>query len=175
MIFFLSLDGTHCPINEPRPFSTIWSSHKLGGHAGVNYEVGLSISRPKLIWLYGPTQPGAQNDLEVAKSELVPAVQAYGQGQRWVIADGIYAAEEVSDVFSTKNDYDPREIAAFKERVSARHESFNNLLKKWKILAVKFRIHDLAWHKPCFEAVACICCYQLDNDSYSLFDSYPIT
>ena len=74
MIFFMSIDGTHCPINEPRPFSTIWSSHKFGGSAAVNYEIGLSISRAKLIWLYGPTPPGAFNDLDVARQELIPAI-----------------------------------------------------------------------------------------------------
>ncbi|CAB9527100.1 hypothetical protein SEMRO_1942_G306740.1 [Seminavis robusta] len=37
MIFFLTVDGTHCPIEEPRPFSKIWSSHKFGGDAALNY------------------------------------------------------------------------------------------------------------------------------------------
>ena len=40
-IFTLSLDGTHCPIEEPKPFSAIWSSHKFGKDAGLAYEVGL--------------------------------------------------------------------------------------------------------------------------------------
>jgi hypothetical protein len=31
LVFFMSVDGTHCPIEEPRPFSTEWSSFKLGG------------------------------------------------------------------------------------------------------------------------------------------------
>ena len=31
-IYFLSIDGTHCPINEPRPFSTDWSSYKYGAN-----------------------------------------------------------------------------------------------------------------------------------------------
>jgi len=42
-VFFLSIDGTHCPIEEPRPFSTANSSYKLGGEPGVNYELGLLI------------------------------------------------------------------------------------------------------------------------------------
>ena len=41
LIFFLSVDGTHCPIEEPCPFSTIWSSHKVGEKAGLNYKIVL--------------------------------------------------------------------------------------------------------------------------------------
>jgi hypothetical protein len=32
----VSIDGVHCAIEEPRPFSTKNSNHKLGGSAGVN-------------------------------------------------------------------------------------------------------------------------------------------
>jgi Helix-turn-helix of DDE superfamily endonuclease len=30
MAFFMSVDGTHCKINEQRPFSTIWSTSETG-------------------------------------------------------------------------------------------------------------------------------------------------
>jgi hypothetical protein len=43
IIFFMSVDGTHCPIEEPHPFSKKWSSHKFGGKPGLNYEIGLKI------------------------------------------------------------------------------------------------------------------------------------
>ena len=39
--FYASVDGTVCPINEPKPFDTIWFSHKLIG-AGVCYKIGES-------------------------------------------------------------------------------------------------------------------------------------
>ena len=172
MFFFLSVDGTHCPIEEPRPFSTIWSSHKFGGHAAVNYEIGISISRPKLIWLYGSTQPGAHNDLEVARQELIPALRQYGRGRR-AMGDGICAALDVTDVISTKNAYDPREIEEFKDRVGSRHECYNKFLKNFQVLKEKFR-HELDTHKAHFEAVNTLACYQLDNGSYNLWDSYPI-
>lgn len=177
MIFFMSVDGTHCRVEEPRPFSTIWSSHKYGGKAAVNYEIGLLISRAKLIWIYGPTAPGAMNDLDVARQELIPALRSYrdyNSLERMIIGDGIYIADDVSDVISTKNDYDPREIAEFKDRVSSRHECFNGFLKQWNVLDQRFR-HELEFHRPCFEAVAAVCCYQLDNGSYSLFDPYTAT
>ena len=42
LIYFMTVDGTHCPIWEPAPFSPEWSSDKHGGDAGCNYELGYS-------------------------------------------------------------------------------------------------------------------------------------
>jgi hypothetical protein len=182
LVFFMTVDGTHCPIREPRPFSTIWSSHKQGGKAGLNYEVGLSIHKEKLVWVHGPTPPGLHNDLDVAREALIPALRAFNKDHpqpinRRILADGIYAAKSVADIISTKNEFDPREIEEFKDRATARQEYFNNNLKKWKVLSTEFR-HDrkgdfLLYHRECFHCVAAICCYQIDNGSYSLFDPYP--
>ncbi|CAB9521297.1 hypothetical protein SEMRO_1182_G249960.1 [Seminavis robusta] len=170
--FFMSVDGTCCRIEEPRPFSKIYSCHKFGGHAGVNYEIGMSIILQKLLWVYGPTLPGLHNDLEVARQALLPKLRAYGNGKR-IIADGIYGAASESDVVSIDNEFDPREVAEFKERVCSRHEKFNNLLKLWDCLEDVFR-HGITFHRECFHAVVAIVCIQLDNGSYSLFDPYPM-
>lgn len=89
------------------------------------------------MWLCGPNKPGATNDLEIAQEQLMPALREFGGGRR-VIADGIYAARDVVDVISTKNPHDPRELAEFKERASARHEAFNGLLKCWRIIRDNF-------------------------------------
>ena len=70
LIVMFTLDGTHCPIEEPRPFSTDNSSHKLGGKPGVNYEIALLIHRSQLIWVHGPTQPGKYPDVEVFRLKL---------------------------------------------------------------------------------------------------------
>ena len=175
-VYFMSVDGTHCRIQEPRPFSKVWSSHKFGKAAAVNYEIGLSISKSKLIWLYGPIPAGLKNDLDVAKEKLVPKLQEYNKKKtpkRRIIADDIYKDQSLSDLFSNKNELDSKDLSKFKERVMARHENFNCLLKKWKILDTVFRAHDLDEHQVCFEAVAAIVCYQLDNGSYSLLDPYP--
>jgi hypothetical protein len=176
LVYFMTVDGTHCPIREPRPFSKIWSSFKLGGKAGLNYEVGLSINKPKLIWLYGPIPAGLKYDLQIAQEKLIPAVcqmAARVGHERRILADGIYFAEEVLDVISVKNAFDPREVEDFKDRAASRHENFNGLLKNWKILDDTYREHDLDSHQISFEAVAAICCYQLDNGSYTLLDPYP--
>jgi len=168
-VFFLSVDGTHCAIQEPRPLSSEWSSYKIGGKAGVNYELGILIHKPKLVWVYGPTRPGKYNDLDVFRQKLKGALAALPNTRR-VIADGIYSSEP--DYVSVKNDLDPPEIRLFKNRVASRHENFNGLLKCFLCLKNKFR-HECQFHGICFRSVCAIAQYQLDNGSYTLLDPYP--
>ena len=56
-----TVDGIHYPIDEPRPFSTSYSSHKLGRKAGFDYEFVVSTDRDCLCWLNGPF-PAGKND-----------------------------------------------------------------------------------------------------------------
>jgi hypothetical protein len=168
--WFLSVDGTHCPITEPRPLSSEWSSHKLGGKAGVNYEIGLLIDKPELVWVEGPTKPGKENDLMVFRRRLKLAMDAMRLQGRKCIADGIYGAEP--DYVSIKNDFDPQEIKHFKNRVSSRHENFNGLLKNYSCLTKKFH-HGVDWHKICFRAVCCLVMFQIESGGASLLDPYP--
>jgi len=65
LIFTFSIDGTHCPMSEPRPFSTEWSSHKCGKKPAVNYELAIRLDVPQLMWVHGPTRPGKDNDLDL--------------------------------------------------------------------------------------------------------------
>ena len=168
LVFFMTIDGTACRIEEPSPFSTENSSHKHGGKAGVNYELGIAIHTPKLIWCKGPTKPGLQNDLQVYRSALKQEMQALN-GKR-IIADGGYQDE--GDVISLKNELDPRELAQFKDRALARHEKFNGLLKNFNVLSDVFR-HGRENHVVAFEACCCLTQYQLDNGSVALFCAYP--
>ena len=69
-IFMLSIDGTHCPIEEPKPWDSKWSSHKLGDNAGVAYEVGLRVHSSDLAWVHGPLPPGDFNDLKLFRHSL---------------------------------------------------------------------------------------------------------
>lgn len=176
-VFFMSLDGTHCPINEPRPFSKKNSSHKFGGSPGLNYEIGLQINRPRVLWVFGPTQPGDTNDLGVFKSCLKAKMEAYRRevGDRLIIADGIYAPE--TDLISTKNDFDPPELAKFKDRVGARHEFFNHYVKEFDVTKKRFRHPDddkHTFHGSCFRAVLSVLSFELDNESIHLFEPYPV-
>ena len=69
IIFVLSIDGTHCPIQEPTPWDSKWKSHKLGC-AGVAYEVGLRIHSNDLAWVHGPFPAGEFNDLKIFRDKL---------------------------------------------------------------------------------------------------------
>lgn len=166
LIFMLSVDGTHCPAEEPSPWSVIWSSHKLGGSAGFNYEVGLSIHKPKLKWVNGPTPPGQFNDIAVFRQKLKGMLPA---GKK-VIADDGYKGE--ANLISTRNELDPREIAKFKERVMSRHETFNQRLKNFNCLSHRFR-HGIERHKVSFEAVCAVVMYDIEYGDTTLFDPYP--
>ena len=173
--YMLTVDGTHCPIEEPRPFTTEWSSHKRGGKPAINYELGISIHRPKLVWCYGGTRPGKTNDLGVFHEALGPAL--FQLGKR-AIGDGIYSS--ATHVISSKNELDPAEVAIFKNRALARHEKYNGLLKNFKVLSTNFRHKDqsedndiIKLHRTHFHAVAVFVQTQLDNGGFTLFDAYP--
>lgn len=63
LIFLISVDGTDCRIEEPRPFSTKWFSQKFKGPA-VKYEVALDLLTGDCVWINGPFQ-GGTNDLTI--------------------------------------------------------------------------------------------------------------
>jgi hypothetical protein len=52
----IMVDGTHCWIQEPHHpmwFQDLqYYSHKYG-KAGMNYELGVSLSESKLVWIHG--------------------------------------------------------------------------------------------------------------------------
>lgn len=171
LIFMLSIDGTHCPIDEPRPFSTKWSSHKLGGKPGVNYELAVTINHPRLVWVYGPTPPGKMNDIKVFKSKLMNIMKQRLPGRR-LIGDSGYSG--VPDLISTKNEFDPREVSEFKDRVMARHETYNQRLKCYGVLTKHFRHEDrIQVHGICFRAVCVHVILQMRHGHGLLFDPYP--
>eukprot|EP00978_Attheya_sp_CCMP212_P018690 scaffold51646_cov47-Attheya_sp.AAC.2 len=139
-----SIDGTQCPIWEPRPWSpVIWSSFKFGGKPGVNYEIMLRLNKPELVWLFGPTPPGNYNDCSVFKLKLM---KKFPYWKRAVGDDGYRG---LSEFITLRNEFDPPELREFKERAMARHESFNQRLKKWDCLTKMFR-HGIRNHGKAF-------------------------
>jgi hypothetical protein len=161
----MTVDGTHCPINEPRPFSTKWSSHKLGKSAGIDYELGLRIHESKLAWIY--SSPAGTNDIDIFRQALKGALP---DGKR-VVGDRGYTGEP--DYISYRNPLDPREIQDFKDRALSRHEHINGRLKRFACLTRRFR-HGVRMHKVVFTAVCVIQQYDMDNGSQEpLMDAYP--
>jgi hypothetical protein len=174
-IFWISIDGVHCCIYEPRRDpSSKWFSHKSNG-AGLTYELGIAIRSNRLVWIRGPF-PASQHDMTTfrggKKNEAKDETALFFQipdGKR-AVGDSGYRGEP-GKVSVTRNG-DSGEVKNFKGRVKSRHETFNGRLKAFKILSTRFRHRlgpDLSEHKAAFEAVCVACQFDLEND-HGLFE-----
>jgi hypothetical protein len=165
-ILMLTIDGVHCPLQEQRPFSTDYSSHKRGGKPAANYELGLCSWTDRIGWIKGPTKPGVMNDFQVFRRELMGALP---EGRK-VLGDDIYVG--APEYVITKNDLDQYEIAQWKNRLLARHENLNKRFKDFKVLREEFE-HGVDNHGYAFYACATVISYGLDNGSVDLLDPTP--
>ncbi len=74
--FIITVDGTHCRIQEVRTDpGAKWYSHKFNA-AGVTYELGIAIRSNRLVWINGPF-PASQHDITTFRlaqglKELIP-------------------------------------------------------------------------------------------------------
>jgi hypothetical protein len=151
----------------------MWSSHKLGGRAGVNYEIALCIYKPTLLWINGPVPAGLKNDIAIYKGDLMERNRQYATSVgRSVKGIGDKGYRGAGEFLSTRNPFDSEDVYEFKDRVLARHETYNSRLKNWQVLTKLFR-HDLDFHGVCFRAINTVLVYQLNNGSVTLFDGYP--
>jgi DDE superfamily endonuclease len=159
-IWVVTVDGTHCWIHEP--IHPEWSqdkdyfSHKYA-KAGMSYELAISISESKLVWMNGPFKAGASDARIFTNHGLQALLRTIGKK---AIGDKGYNGypKEVS----TFNAHDGRPVKKFKSRALKRHENFNNMTKRFKCLDGRFR-HSPDRFKVCFEAVCVICQYQMEN------------
>jgi hypothetical protein len=162
-IWGLTVDGTHCWIQEPQ--HPTWSmdsdffSHKYG-KAGLNYELGISIFESRLVWMNGPF-PAGSNDLKVFKKPEGLKAKLRAVGKR-AIGDGGYRGH--TKEINTPNAHDSKEVKTFKGRALKRHEKFNGYTKNFDCLKGRFR-HSVDRFACCFEAVLVICQYQMENGS----------
>jgi hypothetical protein len=161
-IWALTVDGTHCWIQEPQ--HPTWSqdskyfSHKYG-KAGVNYELGISLADGHLVWMKGPFKAGL-NDIKIFTTKGLKAkLRATG---KMAIGDGGYSGHPYQ--VSTPNSYESQQCKKFKSRALKRHERFNGLTKAFGCLSGRFR-HSVDRFKNCFEAVCVICQYQVETDT----------
>jgi len=162
-IWVISVDGTHVWMNEPKhhewSMDSAYFSHKHG-KAGATYELGISLSENRLVWINGPF-PAGQSDLKVFKKPN-GLKKLLGRIGKRCIADGGYPG--YPEIISTPNSLDSKEVAKFKSRALKRHETFNGLLKRYECLGgIRFR-HGIAKFKTMFEAVCVICQYQIEKD-----------
>ena len=114
-IFIVSVDGTHCPIYEPRTDpSSKWFSHKFNGR-GVAYELAISIFKNQLVWINGPF-PASKHDITIFRSEDDPSaglMSRIPEGKR-AIGDSGYSGEPTK--VSITRDDDDKETKKFKAR-----------------------------------------------------------
>ena len=128
-------------------------SHK-SNHAGLNYEIAVSLTQSRIVWVSGP-HPAGTGDLEVFRNGLKALIP---EGSR-VIADKGYRGEQC---ISTPNDLDEAHIRRYKSRARARHETVNGRIKNFKAVSQRFH-HSRAVHGPVFEAVCVVVQYQFDT------------
>lgn len=160
--WLLSVDGTHCRIQEPRSVpDKDWYSSKHNKPC-VSYELGVHLFESRLVWMNGPFKAG-ETDLVIFRKPN--GLKDHIPDQNLVIGDKGYAGEEV---VSTPNRYDAEVVALFKKRARARHEGFNCRIKNFAVLSERYR-HAIHTHKIVFEAVCVICQYSMQNGQ-PLFD-----
>ena len=128
-IFFLTVDGTDFRIQEPTDFDRTWYSHKFK-KAAVKYEVALAMDG-NIVWTNGPFR-GSKNDMTIFREGLM----AHIPEGKLVIADKGYRGEPM---VSYPNPQDREDVAIFKARALARHETVNKRFKDFKILGETFR------------------------------------
>jgi hypothetical protein len=125
------VDGTDCPVKEPRPFDTKIFSEKLNG-PGLKYEVGVAIQTCDIVWINGPFKAG-RPDKTIFKEDGLKA--ALCEDER-VEADRGYNGDDClmnPDVAQSRDD------RIQKSQVRGRHEIVNGRLKNFSILNDVFR------------------------------------
>jgi hypothetical protein len=152
----VSVDGTDCQTQEPKPFLPDNYSHKFNG-PGLRYEVALCILTGDIEWVNGPFEPGKYSDLSIFWMHMKPALSP---GER-VEADKGYPDD------STKTRAFGNEPAKnyVRKVVAARHEHVNGRFKAWNILKSEFRHmkYCMAKHGQAFHAVAVITQISIEN------------
>ena len=156
LTFIISVDGTDCPIHEPRPFSRTWFSQKFKG-PGVKYEVAIDVLTGDCVWISGPHK-ASKSDIKIFREDGLMAMIPEG---RLAIADKAYRGEPGK--VSYPNHLDKDAVRELKKRIRARHETFNWRLKNFDVLHQVFRHKPvLPQHKACLEAVAVIVQCEID-------------
>ena len=143
----VTVDGTDFRIQEPKPFSTKWYSHKFRG-PGIRYELVVCIKTGWIVAYNGPFPCGRWPDIKIFRSMLK-------QRLYWnekVIADRGYRGDSsVCHPGTAVNGQHRYAMSVLR----ARHETINGRLKTWTILKNVFR-HDITKHHIVFGAIAVI-------------------
>jgi hypothetical protein len=160
--FIISGDCVHCGTAEARKVQTTKIySHKTYGPAYA-YELGIAIFENRLVWIAGPFLASV-HDITMFCNEDDPENSLKAQileGKR-IIADAGYKGE-APGIVSISRPSDSKEVCTFKNRVRARHESFNDRIKSFRILDERF-CHGKALHRQVFESVCVLVQFDMEN------------
>ena len=146
----MTVDGTDFKVNNPKVFNKAWYSHKFK-HAGLRYEVAVSIKKGDIVWIHGPFAAGSWPDINIFRDSLMSHL---GPNER-VEADDGYIGEAPRHVKCPKSFVNPDENRQMQQRARARHETVNKRFKQWGCLTQTYR-HDLLKHADVFRAIAVI-------------------
>ena len=138
------VDGMHFKIDEPRPFSSRWNSHKLGGSA-LAYELVSNIMTGDIVAFNGPFPAGEWPDLKIFRNKtrqrLTPGEKVLGdlgyQGDRRIVTK--------TDARNALHSYG---MGCARDR----HETINRRLRTWGCLKHSYR-HDRHTHNYVFRSV----------------------
>ncbi len=159
---FGTVDGVHCRTDEIGGYDPQYWSHKFNG-AGLAYELVVSIHTQQLLSINGPF-PATTDNLTIYRKSTKAKVPE----ERLLLGDRFYRGEDNVTIINTNDD---DHIVYYKRRALSRHETFNQRLKKFRILRDPFRCkkHVLARHKDAFEACCVLTQYAIELDQ-PLFD-----
>lgn len=137
-------------INEPRPFSTKWFSHKFKS-AGLRYEIGLNIKSGDIVWKFGGYPCGQYPDLKLTEQAYLVSINP----DEKTVADRGYK----NDLFFIL----PNGLNKVRHsQIMSRHETLNKRIRQFNILKDTFR-HNLDLHPIVFHAVLNITQLQIQN------------
>lgn len=114
------IDGTDCPVGEPRPLDPSFYSQKFK-RAGVRYELAMCIATGNIVWANGSYKCGSYTDFAIFRKKLESRMESGGK----ILADSGYLDPPVllqsGDLTS--------ETSRLRGTIRARHESVNSRLK----------------------------------------------
>jgi DDE superfamily endonuclease len=154
--WFLSVDGTHCKIEEPRTVpDKDWYSFKHHKPC-VAYEIAVDLQHSRIAWVSGPHK-GGETDLVIYRKP--DGLKSKIRDGCKLIGDKGYIGE---NNVSVNNPMDSDRVKIFKRIARARHEDVNGRLKRFMILSERFH-HSLDKHQIVFESVCILVQYSLEN------------
>lgn len=136
----------------------------------------MSLCSEKILWVNGGF-PAALQDRTIFKTkgllhEMRQLRDKLGSEVR-IIADDGYFEGKIMDVVSTRNEFDSKEVAWFKDRALSRQEKFNGRTKTFAALSTLKFGHSHALHGDVVRSVCVAIQIELDEGITSLFDPYP--